>query len=57
MGCELSDGGEEIVGDCVFERSIKSLLSPSLSDSFSGFIAPVSLIFSHLTNVRDVPKD
>ena len=57
MGYKLLDGGEEVVGDCVFKRSVKSLLSLSLSDSFSSFITPVSLIFSYLTNIRDVPKD
>jgi hypothetical protein len=57
VGYKLLDSGEEVIGDCVFKRSVKSLLSLSLSDSFSSFIAPVSLIFSHLTNVRDIPKD
>ena len=57
MGCKLLDGGEEVIGDCVFKWSVKSLLSLSLLDSFSSFIIPVSLIFSYLTNVRDVPKD
>jgi hypothetical protein len=41
----------------VLKRSIKSLLFLSLLDSFSSFIIPVSLIFSHLTNIRDIPKD
>ena len=57
MGYKLLDGGEEVVGDYVFQRSAKSLLSLSLLDSFSSLIIPVSLIFSHLTNIRDVPKD
>jgi hypothetical protein len=57
VGYKLLDGGEEVIGDYMFKRSVKSLLSPSLSDSFSSFITPVSLIFSHLTNIRDVPKD
>ena len=57
MGCKLLDGGEEVIGDCVFERSVKNILSPGLSDGLSSFITPVSLIFSHLANVRDVPKD
>ena len=57
MGYKLLDGGEEIIEDYVFERSIKSLLSLSLLDSFSSFITLVSLIFSYLTNIRDIPKD
>ena len=57
MGYKLLDGGEEVIGDCVFKRSIKSLLSLSLLNSFSSFIILVSLIFSYLTNIRDIPKD
>ena len=56
MGYKLLDGEEEVIGDYVFKRSVKSLLSLSLLDSFSSFIVPVSLIFSYLTNVRDIPK-
>ena len=57
MGYKLLDSGEEVIGDYVFKRSVKSLLSLSLLDSFSSFIILVSLIFSYLTNIRDVPKD
>jgi len=57
VGCKLLDSGEEVVGDYVFERSVKSLLSLSLLDGLFSFIAPVSLIFSYLANVRDIPKD
>ena len=57
VGCELLDGRKEVVEDYVFKRSVKSLLSLSLLDSLSSFITLVSLIFSHLTNVKDIPKD
>jgi len=57
MDCKLLDGGEEVIGDCVFKRSIKDILSLGLLDSFSSFIAPVSLIFSYLANIRDIFKD
>ena len=57
MGCKLLDGGEEVIGDCVFKRSVKDILSPGLLDSLSSFITLVSLIFSYFTNIRDIPKD
>ena len=57
MNCELLDSGEEVIGDCVFKWSVKDILFLGLSDGFSSFIIPVSLIFSHLTNVRDILKD
>ena len=57
MGCELLNSGEEVVGDYIFKWSVKSLLFLSLLDGFSGFIILVFLIFSHLTNIRDVFKD
>ena len=57
MSCKFLDGGEEVIGDYVFKRSVKNLLSLGLLDGFSSFIIPISLIFSHFTNVRDIPKD
>jgi len=57
MDCELLDDGEEVIEGCVFKRSIKDILFLGLLDGFSSFIALVFLIFSHLTNVRDIPKD
>ena len=57
MSYKILDGGEEVIEDYIFKRSVKSLLSLSLLDSFSSFITPVSLIFSYLTNIRDIPKD
>ena len=57
MDCKLSGGRKEVVGDCVFKRSVENTLSPGLSDGFSGFVALISLIFRHLANVRDVFKD
>ena len=57
MDYKLLDGGEEVIGDCVFKRPIKNLLSLGLLDSLSSFIIPISLVFSYLTNVRDIPKD
>jgi len=57
MDYKLLDGGEEVIGDCVFKRSIKDILFLGLLDGFSSFIILVSLIFSHLTNIRDIPKD
>ena len=57
MDGKLSDGREEVVGDYVFERSVKNILSLGLSDSFSSFVILISLILSDLTNIRDVSKD
>jgi hypothetical protein len=57
VGYKLLDSGEEVIGDCVFKWSVKNLLSLDLLDSLSGFIVPVSLIFSYFTNIRDIPKD
>jgi len=57
MDCELLDSREEVIKDYVFKRSVKDILSLGLLDSFSSFITLVSLIFSHLANVRDIPKD
>ena len=57
MDGKLLGGRKEVVEDCIFKRSIKNTLSLGLLDSFSSLITPVSLIFSYLTNVRDVPKD
>ena len=57
MGCKLLDGGEEVIGDCVFKWSVKNILFLGLSDSLSSFITLVSLIFSYFANVRDIPKD
>jgi len=41
----------------VSKRPVKNILSLGFLDSFSGFIALISLIFYYLTNVRDVLKD
>jgi len=57
MDCKLLDGGEEVIEDCVFKRSVKDILSLGLLDGFSSFVTLVSLIFSYLANVRDIPKD
>jgi len=57
MDYKLLDSGEKVIEDCVFKRSIKDILSLGLSDSFFSFVTPVSLIFSYLTNIRDIPKD
>ena len=57
MSCEFLDSGEEVIGDCVFKWSVKNLLSLGLLDGLSSFIIPVLLIFSHFTNIRDIPKD
>jgi hypothetical protein len=57
VGSNLLDGRKEVVGDCVFKRPVKNTLSLGLSDSFSSFITLISLIFYHLTNVRDISKD
>jgi len=57
MDCELLDGREEVIGDCIFKWFVKDILSLGLLDSFSSFIILVSLIFSYLTNVKDIPKD
>ena len=57
MGYKLLDSGEEVIGDYIFKRSVKNLLSLGLLDSLSSFITPVSLIFSYFTNIRDIPKD
>ena len=57
MGREFLDSRKEVIGNCVFKQSTKSPLSLSLLDGFSGLIILVSLIFSHLTNIRDIPKD
>jgi len=57
MDYKLLDGGEEVIRDYIFKRSVKDILFLGLLDSFFSFITPVSLIFSYLTNVRDIPKD
>ena len=57
MGYKLLDGGEEVIGDCVFKWSVKNILSPGFLDSLSSFVILVSLIFSHFANIRDIPKD
>jgi len=57
MDCELLDSGEEVIGDCVFKRSVKDILSLGLLDGFSSFITLVFLIFSYFANIRDIPKD
>jgi hypothetical protein len=46
-----------VIGDCVFKRSVKNILFLGFLDSFSSFIVLISLIFYHLTNVRDIFKD
>jgi len=57
MDYKLLDSGEEVIEDYIFKRSIKDILSLGLSDGLSSLIIPVPLIFSHLTNVRDIPKN
>jgi len=57
MDRKLLDGGEEVIRDCVFKWSVKDILSLGLLNGLSSLIAPVPLIFSHLTNVRDIPKN
>jgi len=57
MDRKLLDSREEVIGDYIFKWSVKDILSLGLLDSLSSFIAPVPLIFSHLTNVRDIPKN
>jgi len=54
---ELLDSRKEVIGDCVFKRSIKNALSLGFLDGFSSLITLISLILYHLTNVRDVFKD
>ena len=49
---KLLDGGEEVIGDCVFKRSVKSLLSLSLLDSFFSFITLSYLLFSYRNLIR-----
>jgi len=57
MGYKLLDSGEEVIGDCVFKRSVKDILSLGFLDGLSSLITLVPLIFSHLANVRDIPKN
>ena len=57
MDSELSGGRKEVVGNYVFERFIKNTLSLDFLDGFPSFIILISLIFCHLTNVKDVFKD
>ena len=57
MDGKLLGGRKEVVGDYVFQRSVKSILPLGLLDVFSGFIALIPLIFCHLANIRDVFKD
>ena len=57
MGYKLLDSGEEVIGDYIFKRPVKNLLSLGLLDSLSSFITPISLIFSYFTNIRNIPKD
>jgi len=54
---KLLGGRKEVVGDYVFQRSIKNILSLGFLDGFSSFIALIPLIFCYLTNVRDVLED
>ena len=57
MVYKLLDSGEEVIEDYVFKWSVKNFLSLGLLDSLSSFITPISLIFSHFTNIRDIPKN
>jgi len=54
---KLSGGRKKVVGDYIFQQSIKNILSLGFLDGFSSFIILIPLIFYHLTNVRDVLKD
>ena len=57
MDGKLLGGRKEVIGDCVFKRSVKDTLSLGFLDGFSSFIILIPLIFYHLTNIRDVFKD
>ena len=57
MDGKLLGGRKEVIGDYVFERSVKNTLSLGFLNSFSSFIALIPLIFYYLTNIRDVFKD
>ena len=57
MDGKLLGGRKEVIGDYIFERSVKNTLSLGFLDSFSSFIILIPLIFYHLTNIRDVFKD
>ena len=57
MDGKLLGGRKEVIGDYVFERSVKNTLSLGFSDSFSSFIILIPLIFYYLTNIRDIFKD
>ena len=57
MGCKLLNNGEEVIKDYLFKQFIKNILSLGLLDGLSSFITLVFLIFSYLTNIKDIPKD
>ena len=57
MDSKLLGGRKEVVGDFIFQQSVKNILSLGFSDSFPGFIALIPLIFYYFTNIRDVLKD
>ena len=54
---KLLGSRKEVIEDCMFEQPVKNILSLGFLDGFSGFIALISLIFCHFTNIRDVLKD
>ena len=54
---KLLNGKEEVIKNYIFKQSIKNILSLDFLDSLFSFIILVPLIFSHLTNIRDIPKD
>ena len=57
MDGKLLGGRKEVIGDCVFKRSVKNTLSLGFLDSFSSFVILIPLIFYYLTNIRDIFKD
>jgi len=54
---KLLGGKKEVVGDYVFQRFVKNILSLGFLNGFSSFIILIPLIFCYLTNIRDVLKD
>ena len=54
---ELLGSRKEVIGDYMFKWPVKNILFLGFLDGFSGFIALISLIFCHFTNVKDVLKD
>ena len=57
MDGKLLSGRKEVVGDYVFKRPVKNILSLGFLDSFSSLITLISLILYYLTNVSNILKD